>query len=84
MLPVQERRRHGSDEELRPVGIRPRIGHGQESRLIVLQREVFVGEALGAVDAGRARAVTVEEVASLAHELGDLFLGQSSMAGKDL
>lgn len=38
----------------------------------MLHAEVFVGEGLGAVDAGRAGAVAVEEVAALAHEVGDL------------
>ena len=38
----------------------------------MLEGEVLVGEGLGAVDAGRARAVAVEEVASLEHEGGDL------------
>lgn len=46
--------------------------HGQEARLFVLEVEVLVGERLGAVDAGRAGAVSVEEVAALAHEAGDL------------
>ena len=38
----------------------------------MLQGEVLVGERLGAVDARRAGAVAVEEVAALAHEAGDL------------
>ncbi len=36
------------------------------------QVEVFVRKGLAPVDAGRARAVSVEEVAALAHETGDL------------
>jgi len=39
----------------------------------VLEGEVLVCEGLGAVDAGAARAVAVEEVATLAHEVFDLF-----------
>lgn len=38
----------------------------------MLQGEVLVGKGLGAVDTGAARAVAVEEVAALAHEVGDL------------
>ena len=38
----------------------------------MLQLEVLVFKLLGAVDAGRPSAVAVEEVAALAHELGDL------------
>jgi hypothetical protein len=47
-------------------------GHGEEPGFGVLQREVLVGEGLGAVDAGRAGAVAIEEVAALAHEVADL------------
>lgn len=39
----------------------------------MLEREVLVCEALGAVDAGRARTVAVQEVTALTHELGNLF-----------
>lgn len=46
--------------------------HGQQSFGIVLQREVLVREALGAIDAHGARAVAVQKVAALAHELGYL------------
>jgi hypothetical protein len=38
----------------------------------MLQIEILVGEGLGAVYAGRAGAIAVEEVATLAHEVGDL------------
>jgi len=46
--------------------------HGQQSRLVVLEDKVLVGKRLGTVDARGARAVAVEEVAALAHEVGDL------------
>jgi hypothetical protein len=48
----------------------------------VLEDEVLVGEALGAVDAGGARAVAVEEVAALAHEVADL--GASSVRVREV
>lgn len=35
----------------------------------MLEGEVLVGKGFGAVDAGGARAVTVEEVAGLEHEV---------------
>ncbi len=38
----------------------------------MLDGKVLVGEGLGAVDAGGAGAVAVEEVAALAHEVFDL------------
>jgi hypothetical protein len=37
--------------------------------------EVLIGEGLGAVDAGGARAVAVEKVPALDHEIFDLFFG---------
>jgi len=40
----------------------------------VLDGEVLVRERLGAVDAGRACAVAVQEVATLDHEVFDLKL----------
>jgi hypothetical protein len=39
----------------------------------VPQRKVFISKGLRAVDACRPRAVAVEEVATLNHEVGDLF-----------
>ena len=41
--------------------------------------EVFVGEGFGAVDAGAAGAIAVEEVAALDHEVGDL---EEGLVGK--
>ena len=48
--------------------------HGKQTRLVVLQLEILVGKRLCAVDARRAGAVAVEEVAALDHEVGDLYL----------
>lgn len=47
-------------------------GHGEDTRCIMLEVEVLVREELGAIDACRARAVAVEEIAALDHELSDL------------
>lgn len=46
--------------------------HGQQPFRIVLQREVLVREALGAIDAHGTRAVAMQKIAALAHELGYL------------
>jgi len=72
VLPIQERRGDGGDEELRAVAVWAGVGHGQQARLRVLDGEVLVRERLGAVDARRARAVAVQEVTALAHEVFDL------------
>jgi len=58
------------DEELRAVGVGPGVGHRQQARLVVLQREVLVDE-LAAVDRLAARAVVRREVAALDHEVLD-------------
>jgi hypothetical protein len=46
--------------------------HAQQALGVMLQVEVLVGEALGAVDARGACAVAVDEVTALAHKFGDL------------
>merc|ERR1719189_2629080 len=68
VLAVEPRGLHGAEEELRAVGVGPRVGHGQDAGARVLEREVLVGE-LAAVD--RLGAVAVREVPSLAHEVGN-------------
>ena len=57
-------------EELRAVGVGAGVGHRQQSRHIVFQFEVLVGE--GASVYGLASgAVVVGEISSLRHEVGD-------------
>ncbi|KAH3685099.1 hypothetical protein WICPIJ_003919 [Wickerhamomyces pijperi] len=55
------------DEELRTVGVSTSIGHRQDTRLDVLQLEVFISE-LVAVDGLPTSTVTVGEVTTLDHE----------------
>lgn len=71
MLPVQERSWDGGYEELRTVAIRACVGHRQKTRLSVFPLKVLVRKGLRAVDTRRARAVAVDEVATLAHEIFD-------------
>eukprot|EP00961_Rhodomonas_salina_P009996 134542-Rhodomonas_salina.1 len=70
VLAVKPRRGDGGDKELGAVGARARIGHGQLTRLGVLNLEVFVREG-AAVDGGAASAILVGEVAALEHEVRD-------------
>lgn len=58
------------DEELRSVRVGSSVGHRQQVRLFVLQREVFVLE-LFAVDRSTAGSVVVGEITALAHEAGN-------------
>jgi len=62
--PVEPRRFHGANEELRPVGVGPRVRHRERARARVLQLEVFVRKLL-AVNGLAASAVTAGEVTTL-------------------
>ena len=49
---IQVRGRFESEEELAPVGVRPRISHGEEAGLVVRDTEVLIRESR-AVKEGR-------------------------------
>ena len=68
VLPVQPRRLRRAQEKLRPVRVRPCVGHGQNPWSRVLERKVFVLE-LVPVDGLPARSVLVRKIPSLAHEV---------------
>ena len=70
VLSVEPRRGDGAEEELASVGVGSGVGHGEDSRSRVLQREVLVRE-LGAVDGLSTGTVSGGEVTSLAHEVCD-------------
>src|SRR5262245_11273211 len=83
VLAVEPGRDHGRDEELRAVGVRAGVGHGEEERPVVFALEVLVVE-LGAVDGLAAGSVVVGEVTSLEHELGDDAVKARSLVAKPL
>lgn len=64
VLPVQEVTLCARDEELAPVGVLARVGHGEEPRRVVPQLEVLVLKGAATVDGGHSRAVIVYEVAT--------------------
>lgn len=64
MLAIQPGSNDSGDEELRSVGVRTSVGHGQEERLRVSQLEVLIGEfftinglATGTVSSGEVTAL---------------------------
>jgi len=67
---IEPRGLDSGNEELRAVGVRAGVGHGQESRAGVLDLEVLIGKLL-AVDGLATGAVATGEVTTLEHELGD-------------
>jgi hypothetical protein len=46
--------------------------HGEQTRFVVLQNEVLVVERLQPIDTCRSRAISIQEVTSLAHKIFDL------------
>ena len=70
MLSVQEVALVACDEELAPVGVGSRVGHGQKSGSGMLDVKVFVGK-LVAVDAHGSCTVTLQEIATLDHKILD-------------
>lgn len=53
-------------------GTEQTYSHTQQARAVVLAREVLVREVLRPVDARAARAVAVQEIPALDHEVRDL------------
>ena len=70
MFPIEPRRRRQRDEELRSVGIRPRVGHAEDPRARVLQRRRDLVLEFVAVD-GRTSPTGARRVAALHHEVRD-------------
>lgn len=56
----------GRDKKLRSIRVRTRIGHRKRSEIIVLQREILVGEFL-AVNRFPAGSIIVRKITTLAH-----------------
>jgi hypothetical protein len=83
VLAIQPRSDDGGDEELRAVGVGTSIGHGQQTRLGVLQVEVLILELL-AVDGLTTGAVAAGEVTSLKHEVGDDTVERRALVTKAL
>merc|ERR1719476_983324 len=70
VLAIEPLRFGCAQKELRAVGVRAGIGHGQDAGASVLEHEILVGE-LASIDGLAASAVASGEVASLAHEVRD-------------
>ena len=59
-----------ADEELRSIGVGSCVGHRQDSRSSMLQREVLIGK-LVSVNAFATSAIASGEITTLTHELLD-------------
>lgn len=70
MLAIEPGTWYKGDEELRAVCVWSCVRHGQKAWDIMLELEVFVGEA-ATVDGFSSSAIVIGEVAALSHEIGD-------------
>lgn len=98
MLAIKPRGRDSGQEELRAVGVRTSVGHGQQTRLSVSQGEVLVCSQqsaqtrhgrgglltleLVAIDGNTASAVELGEITSLEHERGDHTVEDGILVGQ--
>ena len=64
MLTIQPLSLHSAQEELRAIGVRTSVGHGQNAGAGVLQGEVLICK-LGTIDGFATSAVARSEVAAL-------------------
>ena len=64
MLPVQPVSLDGGDEELGPVGVGTRVGHGQKAGGAVLHQEVLVIEG-STIDTFSTSSIKIFKVSSL-------------------
>jgi hypothetical protein len=72
-----------AEEELAAVGVRSRIGHGEDARSSVLEGEVLIGE-FGTIDRLATRSIVVGEVTTLAHELGNHAVERGTLVAEAL
>jgi hypothetical protein len=80
---VQPRGNDSGDEELRSVGVLAGVGHGEQTRLSVLQLEVLVSELLS-VDGLSTGTVSFGEVTTLKHEVGNNTVEGRSLVAKTM
>lgn len=71
MLAIQKVALGACNEKLTAIGILAAIGHGQQTRRVMLQGEVLIRECSTAVDAQHPGTIAVDEVAALYHEIFD-------------
>lgn len=58
-------------EELRAIGIWTSIRHRQKSRFRMLMSKILVIEFAQSINTSRARAITIQEITTLTHEILD-------------
>ncbi len=83
LVTIEPRARDGGQEELRAVGVRASVGHGQQTWLVVLEDEVLVLELL-AVDGLATGAVLTGEVTTLQHKVRDDTVERTALVAEAL
>lgn len=70
VLSIEMREGGEAEEELRSVGVRASVSHGEDSRSSVLVDEVLIVEFVS-VDGLSTSSVSASEISTLSHESGD-------------
>jgi len=83
VLAIEPLSLHSTNEELAAVGVGTSIGHGQSAWASVLELEVLISELLS-VDGLTSCSISIGEVSTLTHEIGNNSVEDAALEVKGL